>query len=351
MELNELLHRTGEWLRDSGPDGDVIVSSRVRLARNVADYPFRSRLSPEQRQELVELLRESLAACTEPGEHRYLGLEGLSDLDRAFLVERHLISREHAEAEGPRAVSFSPDEVVSVMTLEEDHLRMQVIHSGEDLVGAWKVLDALDTRMSEEVEYAYSSRLGYLTACPTNVGTGMRASVMLHLPAVVMTGELEKVFRAVLKINLAVRGLYGEGTQATGDFYQISNQVTLGVSEAEILERLASVVPQIVRYERRGREALMRESRASVEDRVWRAYGLLSHARRISTEGTSRLLSAVRMGVHMGILEGLPIETVNRIFLMVQPAHLQKLQGAELSGKERSVVRATFIRKELDSQR
>ena len=351
MHLDELLHRSSEWRRGSGSDADIVISSRVRLARNVVDYPFLSHLSPEQRLELVELLRESLEACFDPAQQKYLGLTDLSELDRAFLVERHLISREHAEAEGPRAVSFSTDEAISVMTLEEDHLRMQVIRSGEDLVGAWKVLDALDTRMSEEVAYAYSTQLGYLTACPTNVGTGMRASVMLHLPAVVMTGELEKVFRAVLKINLVVRGLYGEGTQAIGDFYQISNQVTLGVSEAEILERLSSVVPQITLYERRAREALMRESQASLEDRVWRAYGVLTHARRINTEETLHLLSAVRMGVHMGILEGLTIDTVNRVFLLAQPAHLQKLQGTELSGDERSVVRATFLRSQLDHQR
>jgi len=347
VELNELLNRTGEWLRGSGPDANIVISSRVRLARNVANYPFLSRLAAEQRQELTELLRDSLVACLEPGEHQHLGLEDLNELDRAFLAERRLISREHADAEGPRGVSFSPNEAVSVMTLEEDHLRMQVIHSGEDLVGAWKALEELDARMSEEVEYAYSARLGYLTACPTNVGTGMRASVMLHLPAVVMTGELEKVFRAVLKINLAVRGLYGEGTQATGDFYQISNQVTLGVSEAEILERLSGVVPQIVLYERRAREALLQESRAGVEDRVWRAYGLLTHARQMSTEEALHLLSALRMGVHMGILQGTPIETINRIFLLVQPAHLQKLQGRELSGEERSIVRADFLRSEL----
>lgn len=347
-ELSSLLGRTGEWLRGTGPDGDIVISSRVRLARNVANFSFQSRLSAEERQELVELLRDSLAACLDPGEYQYLALDELGALDRALLVERHLISREHAETEGRRAVSFSADEVTSVMTLEEDHLRMQVLRSGEDLVGAWKALDALDTRLSEEVEYAYSSRLGYLTACPTNVGTGMRASVMLHLPAVVMSGELEKVVRAVLKISLAVRGLYGEGTQATGDFYQISNRVTLGVSEAEVLERLSSVVPQIVLYERRAREALLRESRASVEDRVWRAHGLLTSARRMSTEEALQLLSPVRMGVHVGILPGLSIDTVNRVFLLVQPAHLQKLQGAELSGEERSVVRADFLRSELD---
>jgi len=348
VDLSELLGRTGEWLQGRGADADIVISSRVRLARNVANYPFQSRLSPEQRVELVELLRDSLTSLLDPGQYQYLDLEELSDLDRALLVERHLISRAHAEAEGPRGVVFSHDEVVSVMTLEEDHLRMQVIRSGEDLVGAWKVLDELDTRISEEVEYAYSARLGYLTACPTNVGTGMRASVMLHLPAVVMTGELEKVFRAVLKINLAVRGLYGEGTQATGDFYQISNQVTLGVSEAEILERLTSVVPQIVLYERRARQALLRESRASLEDRIWRAYGLLTHARQMSSEEALHLLSALRMGIHMEIVPDIPIETINRIFLLVQPAHLQKLQGAELGDEERGFVRANFIRSQLD---
>ncbi len=347
MTLNELLSQTGEWLRGGGGNADIVISSRVRLARNIAQHNFLSRLSEEGRQELVELLHDGLEACLDPAEHVHLALETLSELDLSFLVERRLISREHAEAEGERGVSFSTDEALSVMTLEEDHLRMQVIRSGEDLVGAWRQLDALDSLMSEQVQYAFSERLGYLTACPTNVGTGMRASVMLHLPAVVMTGEMEKVFRAVLKINLAVRGLYGEGTQATGDFYQISNQVTLGVSEAEILERLGSVVPQIVLYERKAREALLRDSRNSLEDRIWRACGLLANARRMGSEEALHLLSAVRMGLHLGIINRPPIETVNRLFLLVQPAHLQKREGRELAGEERAGARARLIREEL----
>jgi len=345
--LNELLSRSGEWLQGHGPDTDVVISSRVRLARNVAGFPFASRLSDEQRLELTELLRDAVVACLEQNEHEYFNLEELSELDRIFLAERRLISRDHAEAQGLRGVAFCSDETLSVMTLEEDHLRMQVIRCGEEVVAAWQVLDKLDSRMSEEVQYAFSERLGYLTACPTNVGTGMRASVMLHLPALAMTEEMEKVFRAVLKLHLAVRGLAGEGTEATGDFYQVSNQVTLGVNEAEILERLTSVVPQIVLYERRARQGLLKNNRTKVEDHVWRAYGLLSTARRISTEESLQLLSAVRMGVHMGILAGLSVETINRIFLLIQPGHLQKLQGAELSGEQRSVVRATFIRSQL----
>jgi protein arginine kinase len=224
-----------------------------------------------------------------------------------------------------------------------------VILSGFELDRAWEEMEKLDLALGSELNFAFSSRFGYLTTCPTNVGTGMRASVMLHLPALVMTKQIEKVFQAVSKINLAVRGLYGEGTSASGDFYQISNQVTLGISEASILENLRRVVPQILKYERNVRDHLLSENRVSLEDKVFRAWGLLTNARSLSSEEAVGLLSSVRLGVNAGLLADLPVERVNELFVLSQPGHLQKLKECDLTPQERDVARARFIRDALTS--
>jgi protein arginine kinase len=236
------------------------------------------------------------------------------------------------------------------MVNEEDHLRIQGLCSGFQLRETWERVDEVDSRLEQHLDYAFSSQYGYLTVCPTNCGTGLRASVMLHLPALVMTRQIDKVFQAVSKINLAVRGLYGEGTQASGDFYQISNQPTLGKSEVEIIERIEGVIPKIIEYERTVRENLVEQKREVVEDKVWRAYGMLQTARTINSEETMDLLSAVRMGVNLRIIPNVEIRTVNELFIFTQPAHLQKLERAELNSPERDITRAKFIRNRLVSR-
>jgi protein arginine kinase len=347
MNLENLTHTSGEWLRGTGPESDIVISSRIRLARNLAAFPFTNRASAHQKSEIEGLLRERIAKLDGEPQLSYISLAGLTALDRQLLVERQLISRELAAAEGPRGVALGPRENVSLMVNEEDHIRLQVMRSGFALDEAWQDIDKVDDLLEQRVSYAFSEEFGYLTACPTNVGTGMRSSVMLHLPALVLAKQIEKVFRALQKINLAVRGLYGEGSRASGDFYQISNQVTLGKSETTILGEIRDVIPQIINYERQARQTLVRESRQLLLDKVSRAYGTLCSATMMTSEETMDLLSSVRLGVNLGLLEDVTIPTVNELFIHTQPAHLQKLMGQALDGEERNAARARYLRQRL----
>ncbi|MEO2044986.1 MAG: protein arginine kinase [Pirellulales bacterium] len=352
MNLDELASTSGEWLRGSGPESDIVVSSRIRLARNLADFPFVSRASESDRAEIERILHERSDSLLQKdqtfGSLCYVDVRELPEVDRQFLVERQLISPEHAESEGARSVVFDQAERFSVMINEEDHLRIQVMQSGLDLDSAWEQINMLDDQIEEKVTYAFNERFGYLTACPTNVGTGVRVSVMLHLPALVITRQIEKVFKSLHKINLAVRGLYGEGSQAMGDFYQISNQVTLGLTEEELTKKVADVVPVLIDYERQAREFLVRESHETLHDRVSRAFGILRTAQTISSEETMHLLSSVRMGINLGLIGNLEIPTINKLFIHTQPAHLQKLSGIELDSSDRNIERACYLRKQLD---
>ncbi len=347
MDLDALTTTSGEWLRGTGPDSDIVVSSRIRLARNLAQFPFPNRADDVVRSDIEDLLREKVEHLKFNTALNYVDVSTLATLDRQFLVERQLISREHAESHGSRGVGFGDEENVSLMVNEEDHLRIQVLRSGFALDECWAEIDRIDDSIEEHVTYAFSEELGYLTACPTNVGTGIRVSVMMHLPALVITKEIQQVFQALHKINLAVRGLYGEGSQAMGDFYQISNQVTLGKSEQQLIENLKDVVSNIVAYERRVRDALVKENRDSLHDKVSRAYGILKNAQTISSEETMLLLSSVRMGINLGLIDDLEIPTINELFIHTQPAHLQKLRKEHLESAERNVARASYLRLRL----
>ncbi|HLF94450.1 MAG TPA: protein arginine kinase [Planctomycetota bacterium] len=348
MTLDELIGQSGEWLKGSGPDSDIVISSRVRLARNLARFPFLTRASDAERAEIHEAVRRALdkIGLGDNG-HLYIELETTNEMTNRFLLERHLISRELANGSGDRGVLFNRSEMLAVMVNEEDHLRIQAIRAGFQLHDAFHDLQWLDDQLDRELEFAFSNEFGYLTACPTNVGTGMRASVMFHLPALVFTKQIDKVFSSVTKINLAVRGFYGEGTQASGDFYQISNQITLGKSEEEILDLLDRVVPKIVAYERAVREHLLEKDRLRLEDKICRAFGVLRSARSITSEETMDLLSAVRLGVNLGLLHDVGMPTVNELFILTQPAHLQRLEKRDLTPEERDAARADFIRKHL----
>jgi protein arginine kinase len=347
MDLDNLTHTSGEWLRGTGPESDIVISSRIRLARNLAAFSFSNRASPHQKGEIEAMLRDRLAKLELEPRLAYLNVPDLSPIDRQFLVERQLISRELASSEGPRGVALVPQETSSVMINEEDHLRLQVMRSGFALDEAWQDIDRLDDLIEQRVSYAFHDDFGYLTACPTNVGTGMRASVMLHLPALCIAKQIDKVFRALQKINLTVRGLYGEGTRGSGDFYQISNQVTLGKAEATILTEIREVIPQIITYERQARQALVSEGRNALQDRVERAVGTLRSATMMTSEETMELLSQVRLGINVGLLDEITIPTVNELFIHTQPAHLQKLMGAPLDGEERNSARARYLRTRL----
>lgn len=347
MELDTLAKGTGEWLRGSGPESDVVISTRIRLARNVSADPFPPRASDETKAAVESLLREPVCRQFANQEFTYLRLDQLTQLDGQFLVERQMISREHAEGTGPRGVAINASETTSVMINEEDHLRMQSLRSGFAVDECWQEANAVDDSLQQAVTFAYSPQFGFLTACPTNVGTGMRVSVMVHLPALVMTKEIQKVFQAMQRMGLAVRGLYGEGSQAMGDFYQISNQTTLGRSEAQILANVKRMVPDILSYERRARQALLKDARAQLHDKVSRAFGILQSARTITAEETMHLLSSVRLGLSLGLVSGVTIPDLNVLFIHTQPAHLQKLHQTSLESKDRNAARAAFLRDRL----
>lgn len=347
MRMEELVRRGGAWLKGEGPDSDIVISSRVRLARNLKGYAFLTRASEEDRKAIAAEIRR---AITETGFEDLMGwfeLGSMPALDRMLLVERHLISKELAGGDAESAVAFGKLETQSLMINEEDHLRIQILKPGLALEEAFAEARAFDRKLETKLDYAFSSQFGYLTVCPTNVGTGLRASIMVHLPALVFMKQLDKVFQAVSKINLAVRGLYGEGTQASGDFYQISNQITLGRSEEELIRELLHVVSRIAAYERRSRELWLQEDRVLLEDRIFRALGMLQQARKIASEETMDHLSAVRMGVNMGLVQGVDIDRLNELFILTLPAHLQVREGSELPAQQRDVVRARLIRERL----
>lgn len=348
MTLDELAQKVGEWLSGRGPMSEIVISSRIRLARNLAGFPFLSRTGDAQRGDIEQLVRSAIDKTELSADIFYVDIDHSDELDRQVLVERHLISRQHADSEGSRGVAISCHENVAVMTNEEDHLRTQVLRSGMQLEELWQEITRIDDLLGNHLQFAFHPRFGYLTACPTNAGTGIRVSVMLHLPALKLVGEIERVFRAARDMHLAVRGLYGEGTEATGDFYQVSNQITLGKSEEEIIDDFKEVVvPRIVDYEQRARAALLQERCSVLDDKIWRAYGALCSARCISTEESLLHLSHLRMGVNLGRLEDIQLTTVNELFQMTQPGHLQKLRGVRLDGEERSIARAELIRERL----
>ncbi len=350
MKLSDLTSQAGEWLRGSGPMSDIVISSRIRLARNVSGFPFLTRCTRSQRQTLEHKVRDTILAARLSPKTLYVDLESAPEIDRQLLVERHLISRPHKEAEGARGVAVGENETLSIMVNEEDHLRIQVLRSGLQLEEAWEQINAVDDQLEATLDFAFHPRFGYLTACPTNVGTGIRVSVMLHLPALKLTSEIEKVFRAAKELRLAVRGLYGEGTEATGDFYQISKQTTLGKSEEEIIGEFKDlVIPKIIDYEHHARKALLSERAVALDDKVWRALGLLRSARLMETEETLVALSHVRLGVNLKRVKDIEINKVNELFLLTQEAHLQRILGKKLEGDARKAARAEFIRQRLSA--
>ncbi|MBM4105352.1 MAG: protein arginine kinase [Phycisphaerae bacterium] len=342
------LRSGGPWLDAGSPDGDVVISSRVRLARNLSGFPFPRRATAPQAREVIEAVRRAAWPDDLASGLIWVGMNDASAHERDLLVERHLISRQFAQNEAPRSVAVSADESLSVMVNEEDHLRMQVLLPGFRLVEAYQRVRRLDEQLEESLDIAAHPRWGYLTACPTNVGCGIRLSVMLHLPGLRITNEIERVRRAAKDLHLAVRGFYGEGSESAGDFYQVSNQVTLGISEDDLLAEFAErVVPEVVAYERESRRLLAERNATLLDDRVFRSLGVLRSARMLGLEESMKLLSRLRMGLCLRRLDAVPMETINRLFLMVQPAHLRTVAGLDLNDDQLREARATMVRKIL----
>jgi protein arginine kinase len=335
----------GAWLEGEGEDADIAICTRVRFARNVKGFRFSTCMTHEEASELTQYMRRQL---TQPDFVEKLDVRdvgALEDLERRLLLERHLISRELAGADRPRLVAINDSESVSVMVNEEDHIRAQVFVSGHRIDQAYRHAEELDGAIMRRVPIAFPDEFGFLTACPTNTGTGLRVSVMLHLPGLVWADEIEKATHAAQKTNMAVRGLYGEGSRATGDFYQVSNQITLGRSEAEIVSDVHALVRSLVASERKVRDALLRgEPRVRTLDRIFRSLGTLEHARILSTEEALSCLSAVRFGVQQGLIEHVQLGELNAALLLAQPAHLQQLCKRALLPEERDQRRATLMR-------
>ncbi|MFB0552359.1 MAG: ATP--guanido phosphotransferase [Phycisphaerae bacterium] len=373
MKLTDISNDINEWFNGSGPLADIVVSSRIRLARNIAGYKFLSHCSNNEKSEILKTLRDVLMSLELGDKIFYISVDKAPTLSRHFLVERHLISRHHAFGKGPRGVVIAQKEFFTAMINEEDHLRLQVLKAGCQLSQCAEQINQIDDMIEKKVDYAFSPRYGYLTACPTNLGTGVRVSVMLHLPALKMTGQIEKFFNAARDMSLAVRGLFGEGTEAASDLYQLSNQVTLGVSESDIISQFENIIiPEIVEYENAARNQLLSKKSDVLDDKISRAMALLQNAHLISSQEALFLLSHLRLGINMheymgastpaidklytlcGTPKGLDkkgrlsIATINRLFMLTLPAHLQLNYGKSLDPTNRDVLRAQIIRSALN---
>lgn len=348
MKLNDLLNHTSEWLKGTGPNSDIVISSRIRLARNLEKSPFPHWANKNKSEQTEKLIEDAIRGIDYLKNTSVFKLAEMDPIDKQFLVERHLMSLEHAQKSDHKAVAIDDDEIVAIMINEEDHIRMQVMQSGFNIYEAWDIIDKIDDCLAKELSLAFLSDWGYLTACPTNTGTGMRGSVMLHLPALVMTRQIDRVLAAIAKLSFATRGLYGEGTQATGNFFQISNQVSLGHSEEEVIGNINGVIRQIIEQENQAREALLSRNKALLEDRISRSLGILKSAYIITSQETTELLSMVRLGSDLGLIKDLNRRTINELFIITQPAHLQKMEGKKLSQQERDVKRAEIVRKKLN---
>ncbi len=337
------------WIQGNGPHNDIILSSRIRLARNIADIPFPSGLDADKAKVVIGMVRDSLLKTESSLKFKDYIMQELPALERQFLVERYLISPGLAKNSTSGAALISSDGVASIMVNEEDHIRIQAIFPGLQIKKSWEMASGLDDILEQNLEYAYSENWGYLTSCPTNVGTGMRASVMVHLPALNITGNMSKILQAVAHIGLTIRGLYGEGTEIVGNIFQISNQITLGRAEEEIVENLTAVTKQIIEKEKEARKILLENNRVQIEDKVWRSWGIMKNARVLNSQECMKLLSDVRLGVDVGIIENIPSQLLNEIMIETQTASIQKYSGKELSATERDIIRAEMVRGKLNS--
>ena len=332
---------------EKGSDLDVAVSSRVRLARNFADIPFSAKMTSKHQNTLIKRMQGIISDYTAYGKLMFADITTMHPVDRVSLMERHLISPDLAESKGNSGAFINEKENVSIMVNEEDHIRIQAIFSGIMLEKAYKVCDEIDSIIAEKADYAFDNKYGYLTSCPTNIGSGMRASVMLHLPALVMTGFLKSILESCTKLGVTVRGIYGENSDAVGDMFQVSNQITLGRKDDETIAAIDAICKQIIDREKALRLQLYRQNIYKFEDRIFRSYGILENARVLSAQECFKLLSDVRLGVSMGIINDVNILTLNEILVLSQPATLQKITGKQLNQEERDVKRAELIRNKL----
>ena len=346
-DLHQFLISPAASTRLSGPHNRIVISSRVRLARNLRDFAFPGWAKKPERVKILETVLPAVSALPEMADSFAEAMDNFTALDKQILVERHLISREHAAKNVGSGIVLNREESFCVMINEEDHLRMQALRPGFQIREAWNAIDRLDSALEKKLNFAFDNDLGYLTACPTNLGTGIRVSAMLHLPGLVLAEQINPIIQSVNKLGLAVRGLYGEGTEALGNIFQVSNQMTLGESETAIVERLEKVLSQIIEHEENARQTLLEKKPKTVFNHVGRAYGVLANAHSISSKETMNLLSLLRLGIDLGSFPGTERALVDELFLTTQPAHLQKQISDKLSAEERDLIRADMVRERL----
>lgn len=351
MSLDKFVKRAvSDWMKGEGPDSDIVISSRIRLARNIEQIPFPLIATEEDLESVIRQVQHVIGQSQsdkELGKLEVLRMKNLKNIERRVLVEKHLISPHLAEESPAGAVVLSENESVSIMINEEDHIRIQCLFPGFQLQNAWEKANSIDDWFEVHIDFAFDEQRGYLTSCPTNVGTGLRASVMMHLPALVMAQQINRMLPAINQLGLVVRGIYGEGSDALGNIFQISNQITLGRSEVEIIDDLANVTKQLIAQERQARQSLMESSRLRLEDRIFRSYGILSHARTIESKEAAQRLSDVRLGIDLGLIKDTSANILNELIVLTQPGFLQQYAGEMLNANQRDERRATLIRERL----
>ncbi|WP_026478135.1 protein arginine kinase [Alkaliphilus transvaalensis] len=338
-----------KWLRETGPESDIVISSRIRIARNLAETPFPYLLDEQQGEEITNRVYQAIIEGNEglKNEFQLLLMKKLDKIERLNYIENHLISPDLAKNTTKGSMLINQEETISLLVNEEDHLRIQCLLPGLQLDETYGIADKIDDLIEEKLSYAFDEELGYLTSCPTNLGTGIRASVMMHLPVLNMTGYINGIFQASSQIGITIRGLYGEGTEFLGNIFQISNQVTLGITEEEIIKNLKDVATQIIQKERLLRENLFKDKRIELEDRIFRSYGLLRNARIMTTNEAMKLISDVKLGITLGLLNEVTLEKMNQLIPFIQIGHLQKKYNSELTEAERDFRRAEVIRNML----
>lgn len=351
MSASDLLNSSFvKWMDGDGPESDIVISSRVRLARNLSSVPFPHLLNDDKGQQCMQQITNAWkkADNKELKKLELITFDQISALDRQILVEKHLTSPNHITTSSPfRGLLLNGDGSIAVMINEEDHLRIQCLLPGLQLDECYKRLQGIDDSLERNLNYAFDERRGYLTSCPTNVGTGMRASVMLHLPAIAMVGQSQAIFQNVTQLGMTVRGLYGEGTEIIGNLFQLSNQITLGQTEEDIITNLWTITQQLIEQEKLVRDKLQKDMNYQLEDRIGRSYGLLTNARVMSSNEALSLLSDVRLGIDLGIITNIKHFALNELEVVIRPAHLQKIAGQEMDSVERDVKRAEVIKAKL----
>ena len=340
------------WIEEGGPDSEIVVSSRVRLARNLQGYPFASHATDDERETLFEKACAAAAAAGVLDDVDVWEISRLEPRDRLLLLERRLVSRELIDGPGggPRrgaGLALARTRAFGLMVNEEDHLRLQTLRGGLQLTAAWRDVDQLDEAIGARLPYAFHHEFGFLTSCPTNVGTGLRASVFIHLPGLVLTRQIRKVLEGMGQLGVTYRGLYGEGSKIVGNFFQISNQTTLGKTEEDLIDQLSLLVGRVIGYEKQARAVLLREAPNVLEDKVWRAYGLLRHARSLPFEEMMNLLSGVRLGVSLKLLKKPCVDVISRIMIHAQTAHLARAAGRRIDETDADAFRARYVRRAL----